>query len=107
MILSELDFVHARLFDRRQQHEVLLSDHLGVDVLVVVAVQGCGGARVAEPEVYCVGALGEGDAGPGDVGGNVGKEGAVLGAEVVVFCFGNGGFELGCFVLRRVPEWRK
>jgi hypothetical protein len=84
-VLSEFDFVHARLFDWREEDEVLLSDDLHVYVFVVVAVHGCHGALVPEPEVDGVGALFEGDAGPGDVGGDVGEEGVVFSAEVVVF----------------------
>jgi len=84
-VLGEFEFIHARLFDGREEDEVLLPDDLHVYVFVVVAVQGRHGAFVAEPEVYGVGVLFEGDAGPGDVGGDVGEEGVVFGAEVVIF----------------------
>lgn len=64
---------------------MLPPDDLHVHVLVVVAVQGRCGALVAQPEVDGVCALLEGDARPGDVGGDVGEEGLVFSAEVVVF----------------------
>jgi hypothetical protein len=83
--LSEFELVHARLFDWREEDEVLLPDDLHVYVFVVVAVHGCHGALVPQPEVDGVCVLFEGDAGPGDVGGDVGEEGVVFGAEVVVF----------------------
>lgn len=64
---------------------MFLADDLHVYILVVVFVHCCHGPVVSEPEVDGVGGLLQGDAGPGDVGWDVGKEGGVFGAEVVVF----------------------
>lgn len=68
---------------------MLAADHLHVHVLVVVLVQRCRRVRVAQPEVYGIGGLGEGDAGEGDGGRDVGEERGVFVAEVVVF-YGGG-----------------
>jgi len=73
---------------------VLLPGDLHVDVLVVVLVQGGHGARVADPEVDGVRVAGEGQAGPGDGARDVGKEGGVLVAEVVVLGLGVADFLL-------------
>ena len=73
------------------------AEDLDVDVLVVVLVQGGGGEGVADPEVDGVGALLEGDASPGDVALDVGEEGGVFTAQVVVFC----GRQRGCLGRRR------
>lgn len=83
--------VDAGMTYGRQQDEVLLADDLGVDVLVVVPVQGRDGPRVADPEVGGVGVLLEGYPGEGDVSRHVLREGQVLVAEVVVLCLGMSG----------------
>ncbi len=64
--------IHARLTQPRQQHKVLLARDLHVDVLVVVPVQRRHGAGGADPQVGGVGVAGQGDACPGDGGGDVG-----------------------------------
>ena len=63
---------------------MLLSQHLHVNILVIVSVERGDGIRVPEPEVYCVGCGLECDFGEGDGGGDGGEEGAVFGAEIVV-----------------------
>jgi len=52
---------------------MLLAQDLDVDVLVVVFVEGCGGVRVADPEVDGLGGFLEGDSRKGDVGVDVGE----------------------------------
>lgn len=59
--------------------------NLHIQILVVVVVQRRHAARVAEPEVDCLRGALEGDAGPWDGWLDVGVEGEVFVAEVVVF----------------------
>jgi hypothetical protein len=58
--------------------------NLHVDVLVVVLVQGGGRAVIAEPEVDRVGRLLEGFSCEGNSWRDIGEEGRVFGAEVVI-----------------------
>lgn len=63
---------------------MLLPEDLDVYVLVVVFVQGGCGCRTSEPEIDCVGGLVQRDAGEGDAGRDVCKQGLVFVAQVVV-----------------------
>jgi hypothetical protein len=64
---------------------MFLPGDLDVDVLVVVLVQGCYGAFVAQPEVYGVCGFLEGYAGERDVWGYICEYRDVLVAEIVIF----------------------
>lgn len=64
---------------------MLASPDLDVNVLVVVAVERSGGVRVTQPEIDGVGVLVESYAGKRrSCGGNIGEEGDVFVAEVVI-----------------------
>lgn len=64
-------FAYTRIAYRRQQDKVFLTEDLGVDVLVVVFVEGRNRAGVTDPQVGGVRVLLEGDPGKGDVLGNI------------------------------------
>jgi hypothetical protein len=90
----------------RQQDEVLLADDLGVDVLVVVLVQGRDGSRVADPEVGGVGVLLEGYPGEGNVSRDIVRQRQVLMAEVVVLCLECQDLSLvGCLIEEVLRVW--
>lgn len=64
---------------------MFLPADLDVNVFVIVLVQACDAAVVAEPEVDGISVGFKGDAGPRDVFGDVREEIGVFVVEVVVF----------------------
>lgn len=76
--------VQAMNIGRWKQQEVLLAGDNGVEILVVILVEGGSGVMVTDPEVHSFGLGANGLGGPGEVGVAVGGKRGIFGAKAIV-----------------------